>query len=268
MAPTLLFSGMLAMAGAILYGYVGDRLAKREVSVDAEPALQLFATWWFALAGSQLVTGASELFAAAGLYHVGIHAGLTYVNLFLVVVGIYSLLYYLIYVFKGELPYFNTATLVYLGYFLVVVYLITMSNQIALDIGAWSVTVISAEPLSGPVVNAIVGALLVPPLVAVGAYLRLYRYVETRTQRYRVLVIGLSIALWFGSTLLVHLAGVETATVWPLISKLAGFAAAIAVLVAYFPPSWIRRYGIDPLGTASYEQAVGPEPDRGIDHGL
>lgn len=268
MAPTLLFSAMLAMAGTILYGYVGDRLAKREVSVDAEPALQLFATWWFALAGSQLVTGASELLAAAGMYHVGIHAGLSYVNLFLVVVGIYALLYYLIYVFKGEMPFFNTATLAYLGYYLVVLYLITMSNQIALDIGAWSVTLVSAEPLSGPVVNAIVGALLVPPLVAVAGYLRLYRYVETRTQRYRVLVIGISIALWFGSTLLVHLAGVETATVWPLISKLVGLAAAIAVLVAYFPPSWIQRYGIEPLGATSYDRPAEPAPDRGIDHGV
>lgn len=248
---TLLVSGFIAAGGAVLFAYVGLRLARREVSLEAQPALQLFATWWFLLAGTQIVTGGSEVLAWMGVESLGLHAGLSYINLFFSVFAIHTLLYYLLYVFTGGMRGFAAVTLGYLAYFLTVLYLLTTANPIGLDVDAWTVAIETEHPISGPVTNAIVGFLLVPPLVATGAYLRLYAHVESRTQRYRVLVIGTSIALWLGSFLVVYLAGADQASIWPLISKLIGLAGAVAVLVAYFPPRWIRERGIESLGEGS-----------------
>lgn len=249
MAPdTLLVSGLIAAGGTLLYGYIGTRLARRQVSLEAQPALQLFSTWWFLLAGTQVVTGGSEVLAWMGVDALGLHAGLSYVNLFFSVFAIHTLLYYLVYVFAGHMRGFAPVTLAYLVYFLVVLYLLTIANPVGLDVSAWTVAIETEEPISGPVTNAIVGFLLVPPLVAAGAYLRLYAHVDSRTQRYRVLVIGTSIVLWLGSFLAVYLAGADQASIWPLISKLIGLGGAVAVLAAYFPPRWIRERGIHPLG--------------------
>lgn len=245
---TLLVSGVIAAGGTALYAYVGARLAIRPVSLEAQPALQLFATWWFLLAGTQVAIGGSEVLAWSGIESVGLHAGLSYVNLFLSVFAIHTLLYYLVYVFTGSLHGFRTVTLVYLAYFLAVLYLLTTANPVGIAVDPWTVQIETQDPISGPVAKAIVGVLLVPPLVATGAYLRLYAHVESRTQRYRVLVIGTSIALWLGSFLAVYLAGADQASIWPLVSKLIGFAGALAVLGAYFPPGWVRERGIHPLG--------------------
>lgn len=256
MPASLLGSAFVAAAEAAVFIYVGQRLARREVSPDAEPALQLFATWWFGLAGSNIATGTSELFAWTGIERVGLHAGLTYVNLLFIVLSVFALLYYLVYVFRGKLAFFIPATAVYLGYFLVLLYLLTMANPVSIEVHPWQVTLEQANPLSGWETNAIVVLLLVPPIVALASYLRLYWHVDTRTQRYRIPVIGLSIGLWLAGTLLVHLAGASEATLWPLASKLAGLVAAVAVLMAYFPPSWIRSRGVKPLG-ADKEESPG-----------
>lgn len=262
MAQTLLLGGLLGVLIAAMYVFVGSRLTQRRVSAAAEPALQMFALWWFSLAGFQLTTSTTEIAAWAGITDVGLNAGVLYVSLLLLTVGIYGLVFYLFYLYTGNTRGFVGLTIAYLLAFLGILYQLTLAQPQAVAVNAWAVELVFAEPTSGPVTLVIVTALLVPPLLASLAYLSLYWRVDTTTQRYRVAVVGASLVLWMGGSFFVYLLGVDQAAIWPLVSKLIGLGGAIALFFAYFPPGWIQARGVEPLTEQTRLAAHPEDPQR------
>jgi hypothetical protein len=69
--------------------------------------------------------------------------------------------------------------------------------------------------------------------------------VKAKTQRYRILLVSWSIIIWFLSAYLASISGLSQQDWWQIASRLIGLGAALTILFAYQPPSWIkRRFGV------------------------
>ena len=89
-----------------------------------------------------------------------------------------------------------------------------------------------ADPIeSGPVYWAAILLLILPPFLAAGGYLSLYWKVDQPVQKRRILLVSLSILVWFGTALAGT--GASESDVWRIVSRLIGLAAAATILYAY-----------------------------------
>lgn len=243
---TLLLGALFALAAAGIYGFVGWRLSNRVVpSSDARQAWQLFTLWWFGLAASTLINGLLSLFGALGLANLPLFVTATYVNILVICVALLGLMYYLIYLFTGDMRALLPLVIFYLAYYVLLVYYITASIPSHVDVGRWSATVTYRLPLAGPYFLIVVALLLLPQIIGGLAYFTLYFRVREATQKYRVLLVSWSIIVWFGSPLIALAGGLAEQDWWQLASRFIGLAAALTILMAYLPPRWLKeRYGI------------------------
>ncbi len=259
-ATTLVASGLISLAMASVYAYVGVRLTQREVAVEARHAVYMFGLWWFALAGLTGLTTARTLLAAAGIVHLGLFVVVTYVNLFLLAIALLGLVYYLVYLFSGRHDTLAPVTACYLVFFFLLAATVSSATPVGVDVTGWDASLTFEAPPTGTVIQAVLLLFLGPPLVGALAYMSQLFRVEDRTQRYRIGLVSASIVLWFGSAYGVSLLGAGDALWWTIGSKLIGLGAALTILAAYLPPGWIReRLGVEPLGHAARS---GLRPDR------
>jgi len=99
-----------------------------------------------------------------------------------------------------------------------------------------------------------------PTLWGAGAYLLLYGKVTDPMQKRRILLVGLSILLWFGTGLGANFGGIDSSAWWPVASRTIALLAAGTIYYAYAglkphtpqpeeaTPSEAPRIGVDPLG--------------------
>jgi hypothetical protein len=246
--PTLLISAIFAIASAGIYFYVGNRLARRRIaSAEARLAWTLFVVWWYALAATTLAGGVLNLLGVFAVTDLALFVTFTYVNLLAICVGLYGLLYYLLYLFTGNQRLLTPLTLFYIGYCILLVYFITYRNPIGLQIGRWSTTLQYERPLTGPLFVLVLVLLVFPQIIGSLAYFSFFFRVQDPTQKYRVALVSWSIIIWFGSALLASIAGLSQQEWWQIVSRLIGLGAALAILLAYEPVRWIKQR----LGVAS-----------------
>ncbi len=248
--PTLLISALFALAGAGIYGFVGWRLARRVVSSpEAQRAWRLFTVWWFGLAATTLVGSLLSLAGAFGLTSLPLLVALTYLNLLLICVALWGLLYYLIYLFTGSSRWFVPLTAFYIAYYILLVYYITVSDPSRVQVGRWSVTVGYGSPVTRPFSLVVLLLLVLPQIIGSLAYFTLYFRVREATQKYRILLVSWSIILWFGSAFAASVSGLAQRDWWQIASRFIGLAAALTIFIAYVPPGWLkRRYGLQAIG--------------------
>jgi hypothetical protein len=243
---TLLFSTLFALVAASIYAYVGWRLSKRVVaSSEAKLAWQSFTVWWYSLATTTLIGGLLNLFGAFGLTILPLFITATYINLLVICVALWGLLYYLIYLFTGNSRLLVPLAIFYILYYALLVYYITASVPESISVERWRTTLDYQAQLTGPFFVFIVVLLLLPQIGAGLAYFTLYFRVREVTQKYRVLLVSWSIIIWFLSPFIAIVGGLSEQDWWQLVSRLIGLAAALTILMAYLPPRWLReRYGI------------------------
>jgi hypothetical protein len=248
--PTLLISGVFALVVAGIYGYVGWRLQQRVVlSMDGRLAWRLLTVWWYGLAGTTLVTGIMSLLGALALTSLPVFVVLTHINLLLICVALWGLLYYLLYLFTGSRRSLLPLTVFYIAYYGLLVYYITVSTPTSVQAGRWSTSIIYRAPLTGPLVFFVLILLVFPQIIGALAYFTLYFRVKGVTQKYRILLVSWSVIIWFGSAFAASAAGLAKYDWWQIASRLLGLGAAFVILMAYLPPAWLkRRYGVASLG--------------------
>lgn len=246
-SSTLLAAALFAFVAAAVYAYVGDRLRRRRVSEEARLAAQLFSLWWLALAGATAITGLTHLAGALGNTDLALHVTLTSVNLLLICAALWGLLYYLVYLFTGRKGAVVPLSVFYAAYYVSLVYYVTSSHPAAVELRRWQAALVYEQPLAGPLFTALVLLLVVPQIVGALAYFTLFFRVRDRTQRYRIGVVSWSIVLWFGSALVAAAAGLGQNDAWQVASRAIGLGAALAILMAYEPPGFLKRR----LGVAS-----------------
>lgn len=243
---TILIGAFFSLLAAGIYALVGWRLSKRGVpSADARQAWRAFALWWYGLAATTLVNGLQGLFGALGMTDLPIFVTATYVNILVICVALWGLLYYLIYLFTGNRRTLLPLTVFYTAYYVLLVYFVTASSPSHVDVGRWSVTVAYRVPLSGPFFSILIALLLIPQIIGGLAYFTLYFRVREVTQRYRIWLVSWSIVIWFMSPLIALAGRAAEQDWWQLASRFIGLTAALVILMAYLPPHWLKqRYGI------------------------
>ena len=252
---TLLFSALFAAASAGIYSYVGWRLSKRVISSsEAKLAWGSFTVWWFGLAATTLISGCLSLFGALGLTNLPLFVTATYINILVICLALWGLLYYLIYLFTGNRRSLVPLALFYMIYYALLVYYITASIPGHVNVGRWSTTLVYRAPLTGPFFVIILVFLLLPQIIGGLAYFTLYFRVSDLTQKYRVLLVSSSIVVWFLSPLIALAGGLGQQDWWQLASRFIGMVAALIILMAYLPPRWLKqRYGVISLNDEGKE---------------
>ncbi len=243
---THLISTLFSIASAAIYGYVAARLHQRTISDPAARlAWQLFGLWWYSLAATTLVGGILHLLGAFNLVSLPFFVALTYINILLICIALWGLLYYLVYLFTGSQRFLVPLTVFYILYYVLLVYLITASDPIGVEITRWTTQLVYTHPLTGPFFALALVLLVFPQILASLAYFTLFFRVREATQRYRVLLVSWCIILWFGSAFVASVAGLSREDWWQILSRLIGLGAALGILCAYLPPGIIRRrFGI------------------------
>jgi hypothetical protein len=236
--------GLSSFLGVAVYLYVGGRLSRRASSPETRvPALQ-FALFWIGLAASTALGGVESLLAVFGTPPLAVVVAFMYYDIAVVAVALWGLISYLYFLYTGRSGFLPVTFLYVLEYGLLVYYTAAGNpNGVTVVYGSPGLTF--RTPLVGPITDLAVLILVIPEFVAGFAYLRLYFRSHDRTVRYRIALVSGGILGWFFLDLLSLGARSGGNPVWLLVGQLLLFAAALTVVIAYYPPRYVReRFGI------------------------
>jgi hypothetical protein len=125
------------------------------------------------------------------------------------------------------------------------IYYVQASDPISVSVERWRTTLVYESQLRGPFFLVVLLMLVLPQILGSLAYFMLYFRVKNVTQKYRVLLVSWSIIIWFLSTFLASISGLSDYDWWQIVSRLIGLGAALMIMQAYQPPSWIKqRFGV------------------------
>lgn len=239
-----LFSGVGAFVGAGIYFFLGLRLSRRPVSPAARLAAGQFALFWVGLAGVTLIGGAESLVAAFMPPPFALVATLLYLELLVLCVVLWALIGYLTFLFLGRSLLVPLSAFYGLSYVLLLYYIVASGpDGVVVTTGAVSTSF--ATPVGGVLLAAVFAVLILPEFVASALYFALFFRTTDRTVRYRIAIVSWSLILWFGlsSVNLGSLLGGSLAAA--VFGRSLGVLAAIAILLAYYPPRALReRFGV------------------------
>lgn len=261
---TLGAAAAFALAAGAVYAFIGLRLAQRRVGPDAQLAATMFSAWWFGLAATTVIGAVQSLAGAFGLLSLPLAVTLMHVNLLVICIALLGLLYYLVYLFTGKRRAIVPLTLFYVLYYPLLVYFVVASDPIGVEVERWRVTLDYAQDIRGPLYVAVLLLLIAPQILGAIAYLTLYVRVKERTLRYRIALVSLSIIVWFGSALAAAFTGINQNDDWQIASRAIGLAAALTILMAYYPPGFLkRRFGLTSVSEDAAPPAGHAPPQAG-----
>ena len=243
---THLISAFFSVASAAIYAYVAACLGQRTIShPEARLAWRLFGLWWYCLAAATLAGGLPHFLSAFNIVSLPPFVALAYVEILLICVALWGLVYYLVYLFTGNQRFLVPVAVFYALYYILLVYVITVSDPANVEITRWNAQLIYARPFTGPLFTVLLVLLVFPQILSALAYFTLFFRVREATQRYRILLVSWSIILWFGSAFVASIAGLSEEDWWQILSRLIGLSAALGILAAYLPPPIVkRRFGV------------------------
>lgn len=244
--PTLLFGATFAAINAGIYYYVGRVLSRRRSgSRDARLAWSLFVVWWYALAASTFSGAILSLLGALGIVNLPLFTTVTLMNLLATCVALFGLMFYLLYLFTGNRRLLGPLIVFYIAYYTLIVYYVQASTPVGVDVNRWNTTLEYQNQIRGPLFLITLFLLVFPQIIGSLAYFMLYFRVETATQKYRILLVSWSIVIWFLSSFLASISGFSQQDWWQIANRLIALGAALTILFAYQPPSWIKgRFGV------------------------
>lgn len=225
-----LVSIVLSLASATLFLLVGRAVYVRPVSTESVRARNAFVLWWSTLG---LVTVIGLVLQAPGFpVTVPAYLTVTIVTLALLCVGLWGLLFYLLFLFTSRRDLAVPLAIGYVLYFAFLTYFIMAGHPTSVESTKWGKELEYADPIeSGPMYWAVILLLILPPFLAAGGYLSLYWKVDQPLQKRRILLVSMSILVWFGAGLAGT--GVSESDLWRIVSRLIGLAAAATILYAY-----------------------------------
>jgi hypothetical protein len=231
------------MLSAAIYYYVGYVLSRRRSSTsETRLAWRLFVVWWYALAAATFSGAVLSLLGAFGIAGLALFTTITLMNLLATCVALYGLMFYLLYLFTGNRQLIVPLSLFYIAYYAFIVYFVEASNPIGVNVGRWNATLAYQNQIRGPLFLIALFLLVFPQIIGSLAYFTLYFRVKTATQKYRILLVSWSIIIWFLSAFLASISGLAQYDWWQIVSRLIGLSASLAIMLAYQPPLWVKRY--------------------------
>ena len=244
--PTLIFGAIFAFLSAGIYFYVGVVLSRRhQTSSGTGMAWLMFVSWWYALALATFLGGLLSLLGAFGIVNLPLFTTINLLSLLTICVALMGLMYYLMYLYTGNGSLIWPIGIFYFLYYGFLVYFIEASDPVGVTVNRWNTSLEYQNDIRGPLFGVALVLLVFPQILASLAYFILYFRVKAPTQRYRILLVSWSIFIWFMSSFLASISGLSEQDWWQIVSRLIGLTASLTILIAYQPPSWIkRRFGV------------------------
>lgn len=222
----------LSAVGGAVFLLVAQTVWSRPVSQESRRARNAFVTWWAILGGITLVGLVLQLPGAAR--DIDTYVVLLVAMLGLLCVGLWGLLFYLVYLFTSRRNLAIPLAIGYAVYFAFLTAVILNANPIGFEESATGRTVQYEHPIAtSPLYWPVILLLVAPPLVAAIAYLSLYWKVDDVVQKRRILLVSGSLIVWFGSSLVGSGLGVSDNPAWSLVSRLISLGAALTIYYAY-----------------------------------
>jgi hypothetical protein len=230
---TLLVSVALNLATVALLAWAGTLVLRRRVSDDARLAMRTYGAWWLAAASVVLLAGSHTLLALAGITHLGVHLAITYITAIPLAIALWSLLYYLVFIYTGRRTAIWPLTAAYVAFLAFELYYFGSFGERHLETTSWSIRLVGTT--RPPQWMSITFGLLValPVLAIIAGYAGLYFRTHDQAQRHRLRLVSGAFAIWFGALLLGYLLGWDSADWFPIVYEAPGVVAGGMVVGAY-----------------------------------
>lgn len=232
MQATQVASLAFALASAAAFALVARTVQRRPVSREARAARNAFVTWWGCLSGVELV--AAILLLPGIPRDVPLFLEATVALLLVLCVGLCGLQYYLVYLYTNSRRSLSYLMVGYALLFCLLLLLVFRGGPYNLEETHWGLQLKPATDQSNSPLSIAVSLLFIGPTIwAAAAYLSLYRKVSELVQKRRILLVGLSILLWFTTSLGGTIGNVTLADWWQVVSRVVALAAAGTIYYAY-----------------------------------
>jgi hypothetical protein len=239
MDDAALVSGIAAFVGVALYLYVGLRLSKRQVPPEMRLPARQFTIFWLGLGVVTAIGGAESLVAALQVPPLALVEALLYLNLLLVCVVLWGLVGYLLFLFTGR-KFALPLSILYAALGVLLVYFIAASGPNSVTVVQGMVALGYASQIQGPILGILIVLLIGPEFLGAILYFTLFFRTRDPTVRYRVTLVSWSLIAWFGLGLLNVGSLLGGGLAAQVVSHSLGIFAAIVILLAYYPPQYIR----------------------------
>ncbi|MGI0072040.1 MAG: hypothetical protein ACRECT_08270 [Thermoplasmata archaeon] len=235
-------AGAVALAVLPVYLYVGERLRRRPVPASAQLASSQFVVWWWGIGLAGASSGVEAILWAFGVLTLPTAITFQVLVVILDCVFLWGLLGYLTYIYTGR------NRLVPWSVFYIAFFVVTLNYEFTLQPigvsaprGAPQLVFAHVAVLGDPVVIYVLFGLLVPEIAGLVLYFTLFFRTHDRTLRYRIGLVTLSLALWFGVTFYTPPSSAILPQLWTLLSAIIEASASLIALLAYFPPEGVQR---------------------------
>jgi hypothetical protein len=247
MDTSALIAGIFGVLGTVVFLFLGFRLSGRPVAPAVRLPAAQFALFWFGLAAVQLAGAILSLWAAAVVPPLSVAVTILRLEVLIICAALWGLLGYLTYLYTGRngLLFWS---IFYGVFYISLLFLISAYGPSGVSVVNGSVSVTYGSLFAGPLLIILFFALIAPEFIGAVLYFTLSFRSRDPTVRFRVTVVSWSLILWLGiSTLSAELpfAGDFAADIF--LHSL-GWLAALAILIAYYPPRFLReRFGVSSI---------------------
>lgn len=250
-------TAMAAVAG-LLFLFIAYLIGQRPAAGERAFARTAFAFWAFAMGLHSLSSASSSFLAALGWIDVAGYAAFSFVNVALISLALWGISYYFAYLLTGKESAWIPLAFLYAGVYIYLVYFLAASDPSGLRIGRWRASLVFENRLPTAFTQAAVALVTVPQALGALVYTTLFKRLNSRTQRYRVVLISASTFLWSASIFFASTARFARLDTFQIANRVMLLAAGAAILAAYMPPKWIRkRYSIDSIKEPAPEATGG-----------
>ena len=254
--PTAVATIVVSAGVGVVYSYVGYRISQRPVSAESRLASAQFALWWIGLGASVAITATDVSLATLNLYPFPLAVTIGLVSIIVDCAFLWGLTGFLIYVYTGRYHLVELSVF-YAAFYVTALYWILSQDpsSVAYQAGGPAVQY-SATPALALTLVVLVG-LVAPEIVGAVLYLSLLRRTTDRSTRFRIILVGGGILLWFAIDAFLP----SSTSAWVLAKGLLDLVPGIMSLVAFFPPVWVRtRFGVTAPEIEGTDRVEAPGP--------
>lgn len=231
----LWFGAIFPIATALLLGYVSVLVLRKRTSADGKLPLRMFSLWWVCAGLVILLAGAPTMLTVVGVSDVRLFTVLGYASAAPLALGLFGLLYYLLYIYTGKRGAIWPLGAAYAAFFLFTLYYFSQFGPRHIETSVFSVRAIPDTRPPVPMRILFGAGVGLPIIGALIAYASLYPRARDPAARHRIATVSGAFALWFLPVVVALVSGWSEAAWFPLVYQVPGVVAAILIVIAYRP---------------------------------